>query len=351
MALFERVPVQEKINFARHLSLIVQSGVPLLEGLRILKKQTESKALAKILENTIADVNNGKFLADSLAKHKGVFGDFFISIIRVGESSGTLALNLTYLAQEMEKAKDLQGKVRSALVYPVVILVATLAIVSVLIFVVFPKVLPIFSTMKVALPLTTRILIAVTNFLFDYGWFVAFGVIALFIVFRLLLAKVPVFHMFFDRLMLFVPVVSNLVVAVGMANMTRVLGILLKGGVKIVDAVNVTSATFTNLVYRKALQNAAEELRKGSQIGTYMSSNPRLFPPLMASLVNIAENTGNLEENLAYLAEYYTKQADSTINNLTTILEPFLLLFMGLLVGFIALSIITPIYQITSTIH
>jgi type IV pilus assembly protein PilC len=351
MSIFERVPIQEKINFARHLALIVQSGVPILEGLRILRKQTESKTLAKIMDQTIADVNNGKFLADSLEKHKNVFGDFFVSIIRVGEASGTLAINLIYLASEMEKAKDLQGKVRSALIYPAVILVATLGIVSVLIFVVFPKVLPIFASLKVPLPITTRILIAVTNFLFAYGWITAGGVIAFIIIFRILVAKITALQMLLDRMVFFLPVVSNLTISVSMANMTRVLGILLKGGVKIVEAVTVTSTTLGNLVYKKELENAAEELRRGSQIGSYMAAHTRIFPPLMSSLVGIAENTGNLEENLVYLSDYYTKQADETVGNLTTILEPFLLLFMGLLVGFIALSIITPIYQITANIH
>lgn len=350
MALFEKVPFQEKINFARHLALIVQGGLPILEGLKILSKQTESRTLAKIINQVIGDVDNGQFLADSLQKHNKIFGDFFISIIRVGETSGTLALNLTYLAQEMEKSKDLKNKVRSALIYPVVILVATIAIVSILIFVVFPKVLPIFTSLKVPLPLTTRILIAVTNFLLADGWILAVAIAAAFILFRLLVSRVGTLRLFINRLIFFVPVASSLTASVSMANMARILGILLKSGVKIVEAVTITSATFNNLVYRRALEGAAEEIQRGEQLSSYLSAHPRIFPPLIASLIGIAENTGNLEENLGYLSDYYTKQTDVTVNNLATILEPFLLLFMGLLVGFIALSIITPIYQITSAI-
>lgn len=351
MRFFNRLPVQEKINFARHLAIVIKAGLPVLEGLRIIRKQTASKTLGKVIDQLIVDVNNGQFLADSLAKHRYLFGDFFISIIRVGETSGTLAANFLYLAEETEKAKDLRSKIRSALIYPVVILVATVGIVALLIFSVFPKVLPIFTSLRVKLPVTTRILIAVSQFLLAHGIETLLGLIALTVLFRVLFVRVAPFRLFFDRLLFFVPVVSDLIVSISMANFTRILGILLKSGIKIVEAVLVTSETFSNLAYRRAFIAAAEEVRRGEQFAHYLSSQKRIFPPLLAGLIEIGENTGNLEENLLYLSDYYVKRSETVVRNLTTILEPFLLLIMGLIVGFVALSIITPIYEVTSALR
>ena len=161
IVLFESLKIQDRINFSRHLSIVIKAGLPVYEGLKIIRKQTTSKSLLRIIDDLITDVNNGKFLADSLAKHRRVFGDFFVSIIRVGESSGTLSKNLIYLAEEMEKARDLKGKIKAALIYPIILLVVTLSIVSFLVIFVFPKLISVFASLSIELPATTRIMIFV----------------------------------------------------------------------------------------------------------------------------------------------------------------------------------------------
>ncbi len=348
--IFERLPLQDRINFAQHLAIIIKAGLPVFEGLKIIRRQTKSKTLLKIIDQIIIDVNNGLFLADSLAKFRNVFGDFFVNIIRVGEASGTLAPNLIYLAEEMAKSKDLRSKVHSAMVYPIVILVLTIGIVGLLIFSIFPKVLPIFTSMKAELPITTKILIAVSNFLLNYGGEFILGIVVLFIIFEIIFKKVPGFRFFLYRAYFLIPVLNNLIININIANFTRVLSILLRSGIKIVDALKITSQTLTNPVYKKALTEAADEVQRGEEFYHYLERR-RIFPPLAAGLIEIGENTGNLEENLIYLSEYYTKETETTVKNLATIIEPTLLLFMGVLVGFVALSIITPIYQVTSSIH
>ena len=341
-----RVPFQERINFARHLSIIIKAGLPVFEGLKIIRRQTTSKKLVKIIDQLIYDVNNGQFLADSLGKYRNIFGDFFISIVRVGETSGTLAGNLTYLAEEMEKSKDLQSKVRSALIYPIIILIATLGITGLLVFFIFPKVIPVFTSLKVDLPPTTRAMIGSFNFVTNYGWYLLAALILVPVGFRLMMF-VTKFKYAMHRTMLYLPVVSPLVVNVNMTSFTRVLGILLKSGIKIVEAVTITSETFNNLAYQQALFEAAAEVQKGSQFSSSLNKQTRLFPPLLSGMIEIGENTGNLEENLAYLSEYYEKEVSTSIGNLTSFLEPALILIMGLIVGFVALSIITPIYSLT----
>ncbi len=348
--LFDRISVQERINFARHLSLVVKAGLPVYQGLKIIEAQTESPVLKNVVKSLIEDVNNGKFLADGLQKYEHLFGPFFVNIVRVGESSGTLAKNLVYLADEMRRSKDLQTKVRSAMIYPMVILVATLAVAGFLTFYIFPKLIPVFSGMNVQLPITTRILLGVLAFVKVDGLYALAGIVVLVVLSRTLVKKVVAIRYFFDWILFYIPVVSNLTISVNMVNFARVLGLLLKSGVKIVEALEITGSTFGNLAYRRFVAASGEEIKKGGQLGLFIAKHRRLFPPLVSGMVQIGESTGNLEENLEYLAEYYDDEVDTKLHALTSLIEPLMLLVMGGLVGFVALSIITPIYSISAGI-
>lgn len=348
---FDRISVQERINFARHLSLVVKAGLPVFEGLKIIQEQTESTVLRKVVQSLITDVNNGKFLADSLQRYQGLFGDFFINIVRVGESSGTLAKNLLYLADELGRQKELESKVRSAMVYPLVILVATIGVAGFLTFYIFPKLIPVFSGLHVQLPITTVVLLTTLNFLQAYGVYLFLTLCAVFILGRIIIKRTPVIRYFFDSLLIYIPVISDLAVSVNMANFTRVLGLLLKSGVKIVESLDITRNTFNNLAYKQILLEASEETKKGGQLGVFLSTKKRFFPVLVSGMVRIGENTGNLEDNLEYLSGYFDEEIDLKLHSLTSLIEPLMLLMMGLLVGFVALSIITPIYSISQGIQ
>lgn len=344
---FERLNVQEKINFARHLSIVVKAGLPLIEGLKIIQSQTKSKTLNEILRGLIMDVDKGQSLADGLEAHKHIFGDFFINIIRVGETSGTLSQNLLYLADELKKAKELRSKIKSAMVYPMVILFATVAITAFLTFVVFPKIIPVFTGLNVELPATTQFLISVLEFSKANGIWVLIGAVVFVMIFRFSL-RMNAFRYIVHRSIFMIPVIGDLSVNINMTNFARILGLLLRSGIRIVEAVTITGSTFKNMVYKRNLINATEQIRKGEQLAEYLESKERFFPLLLSGMIRIGENTGNLEDNLFYLAEYYTEEVDNKIRSLTTLLEPVMLLFMGLLVGFVAISIILPIYSISS---
>ncbi len=344
---FEHLSLQDRINFARHLSLIIKAGLPLYEGLKIVQKQTESPVLKKVVDSLIIDVNNGKFLADGLAKYEYLFSGFFVNIVRVGEASGTLSKNLLYLADELKRSKELESKVRSAMIYPLVILVATIAMAGFLVFYVFPKLIPVFTGMNLQLPITTRIMLSVLSLLQHYGLYI-FGVLAVAIAGAwVALKNSKAVKYLADKSLLYMPVVSDLVVGVNMVNFTRVLALLMKSGIKIVEAITITSFTFNNEIYRQALTEAEDEIRKGGQLGAFLESRRHLFPPLVSGMVLIGENTGDLTGNLEYLAEYYDQEVDLKLHGLTALIEPFMLLLMGAMVGFIALSIITPIYSIS----
>lgn len=348
--LLQDVSLQDKINFARHLSIVISAGLPLLEGLKIIRRQTTSRSLGKIIEKVAVDVSNGQFLAASLAQFPAAFDDFFVNIVRVGEASGTLSANLSYLSDELRKSRELKNKIKAAVVYPTVVLVATVSIVGFLVFFVFPKVIPLFASLNVPLPTTTKVLISVAQFILTYWIWILVGFAVFVILARILLSLRDIKYAA-DRTLFFLPVVSRLIINVNMANLSRVLGILLKGGIKIVEAVTITAATFDNSVYRRALLEAAEEVKRGEPLARYLEERDNIFPLMLSGLVEIGENTGNLEDNLFYLSDYFQEEVDFALKNLTSLLEPALLLVMGLVVGFVAISIITPIYQITQGVH
>lgn len=343
--LFQSVSTDEKINFARHLSIIIKAGLPLIDGLRIIRRQAKG-TLAKVVDHLIDSVNGGHSLAQGLQKYKRIFENFFVSIIAVGEVSGTLAQNLLYLSQELKKIKDLKGKIKAAMIYPAILFVATVAICIFLTFFIFPKIVEAFAQLHVKLPVTTRALIALLGFFKAYGLYLGIGFVVLIIALRFIM-KINAVRYLLHRMMMYLPVISRLVRDMNVASSARILSILLKSGVKIVEAILIVGDTFDNLVYKKAFKDAAEEIRKGSTFAECLRRDEKIFPVIFSAMVEVGENTGNLEENLLYLSDYYTEEVDGSLKNLTAVLEPAMIMFLGLIVGFVALSIVTPIYSIT----
>ena len=346
---FLRVPLQEKILFTKNMALALRSGVSLVNSLKLMTNQAKSKSMQKILASLMDDANRGVFLSASLEKFRNVFGDLFINVIKVAETSGTLPENLLYLGDELHKKEMLRKKVKGALIYPVIILIATIIIAVTMIVFVFPKILPLFQSAHVQLPLTTRILIGVSNAFTNYRLWLLIGTIILIVGIKILM-KVPAVRFSYSTWLFYLPIMGGAVVNYNMATFTRTFALLLKSGVKITEALEITSVTVTNPVYRKELLKSADGVRQGEFLSKSIAEKPKHFPTLLVNMIEVGENTGNLTENLQYLAEYYENEVDDFVKNLSSILEPFLLLFMGGIVGFIALSFITPIYQVTRTI-
>ena len=344
-----RVGIDEQILFARHLSVMAKAGLPLIESLTLIRKETKSKSMAKILDQTIADVGNGQFLSDSLSKFQNIFGSLFINIIRIGESAGILSENLNYLADELRKKRELKSKVIGALIYPAVIFCATFGITGLLLVFIFPKILPVFSSLKIDLPVTTRALIWISNALTNYGPIMA-AVAAALIVALALLLKIKKIKYFALVLLLNIPIFGKIFRNVNLANFCRTLGLTLKSGIKVVEAITITANSLSNLVYQKIILDIAEEVRRGGAIAPYLVKNHRLFPIIVSQMVSVGETAGNLSETLLYLSDFYEGEVGEATKNLSTVLEPFLMVMMGVMVGFMALSIITPIYEVSQNV-
>jgi len=345
--MFVRFSVKEQTLFAKRLSFLIKAGVPILECLHLIRKQTKSKAKGRVYDAVIKDVSNGQYLSTSLGKFTRLFGEFAVNIIRVGESSGILSQNLAYLADELSKKHALQRKVVGTLVYPVFITIATLGVTGILTVFIFPKLMPIFASLHVELPLTTRILIATSEFL-RYGWFyLLLGIIFVVVLWFVLRAKLKEVRYFGDMLLLYLPFAGRIARAYNLTNFARTLGLLLKSGVHLTEAMHIVAETTRNQVYRRAALRMVDSITKGQRVSEQLAKEQRLYPDILTHMVAIGETTGNLAATCVYLGELYETEVDELTKTLSSSIEPVLMIVMGLLVGTIAVSVITPIYAIT----
>ncbi len=351
MVFFVRFPIKEQVHFAKRLSFLIGAGVPILESMQMLHDQTKSSGKKHIYNNIIKDITAGMFLSSSLAKFERFFGGFAVNIIKIGETGGVLTQNLNYLAEELQKKEELRKKVFGALVYPIFITIATLLLSGMLTVFIFPKVMPIFQSLNVDLPLTTVILLAISNFLSDWGLHLIGGIIIFIIALRLLSRFSPKFRYFMHWLSLHLPLFGRLLKYYYMTNFCRTLGLLLKSGINVVEAVTITGDTMSNLVYKRECQQMVAIVTRGERISAYIENRQQYFPDFTAHLIAVGETTGSLSDTLMYLSNMYETEVSDMTKNLSNSIEPILMIFMGLIVGFVAVSVITPIYEVTQHLN
>ncbi len=343
--------IKKQTFFAKRLSFLIKAGVPMMESIHVIKQQTKSKSEIQIFNKVIADIANGQTLATSLAKFKGVFGNFAINIIKAGESSGMLTVNLNYLADELKKKEVLRKKIMGALLYPIVVTVATFGITGFLAVYIFPKILPIFQGLNAKLPASTRAIIWLTNTFSKDGIWI-FLTIALVVTAIIVSIKyVLKLRFIFDGIILRLPLFGKIAKSYNLTNSTRTLGLLLKSGISVNEAIHITADTTENVQYKKAFGDISRHIMKGRNISEILDQSPALFPPMLGHMVAIGEKSGNLSNTLIYLSEFYENEFDDLTKNLSSAIEPVLMVIMGLMVGFIAISVITPIYEITNNLH
>lgn len=348
--LFLSFSTKERVLFAKRLSFLMKAGVSVIESITIVRNQTKSKRKQKIFDTVAADVAAGQFLSKSLARYKSQFGVFTINMIRVGENAGVLSENLAYLAEELGKKQALERKVKGALVYPTFITVATIGVTSMLVVFIFPKIMPIFVSLNVALPWTTKALLALSQYLSVWGIWTAAGLILFGILFEAARRTYHPLHYGIDWLLIHLPVTGHISKSFNCANFCRTLGLNLRSGVSLSEAMQVTAEITKNLVYKRAYENFTSHILKGEKISTAIHAYKTVFPDMLPHLILIGETTGTLSSTLSYLSDLYEAEVDEATKNLSNSIEPILLIIMGLLVGVIAISVIAPIYEVTKYI-
>lgn len=342
------VSLVQKEILARHLSTMLKAGLTISEALEIAKDSTTGK-LKKILSQVIRSVESGRPLSDSLKDHDRVFSGLFVNAVYAGEESGTLEGNLENVSKQLEKERGLISKVKGAMVYPIMILIAAFILGMIISFVILPKIMPLFEGLKTELPLTTRMLIGFSRFAESYG-FVLFIAIVLFIIFIVWTVRQkwsrPVTHL----LLLKIPIIKKVVENTNLARFSRTLATLIKSGINIDEAIHITCEAMSNYYYKKALDTISKRISKGTELSQNFSQFEHLFPVLLIKMIKVGEKSGKIEEVLFYLADFYEAEVDTSVKSLSVAIEPILLIGIGLVVGFLALSIITPIYKITGGI-
>ncbi|MDO8520650.1 MAG: type II secretion system F family protein [bacterium] len=345
-----KLSTREQTLFAKRLAFLTKAGVPILESLMILKDQASSAGIARVYEKIIHDISNGQYLYKSLRRLKGSFGDFAVNIIEVGEHSGILSQNLIYLADELKKKEELRRKILGAMVYPIFITIATLGVTALLTAYIFPKIMPIFTSLHAKLPFTTRALIVMSEFLREWGVLSVIVLIICGIIFLTLHRRIPPIRMWNDRMLLHIPLAGGMAKTYNIVTFSRTVGILLRSGILLSDSLRITGDTMRNRVYRRECYRLAEKVEKGEPISRYLLKRRTLFPPMLSHMIAIGEKTGRLSDVMTYLSELYEGELDDLTKNLSVSIEPILMLVMGLIVGFVAISVITPIYDITQNL-
>lgn len=342
-----KVGTLDRVMFAKHLSVMIKAGMAIDDAIEVLSSSTVG-VFKKRLKSILIEVRKGKSLSDSLREFSRDFDNLFVNMIAVGETSGNLAKNLELLAVQQRKNYELRSKIKAASIYPSVIFVAIIGLVVVMSVFVLPKITDFFNTLQMELPLPTRILLHTSSFFTDYWWAVVIGMFLLMVLLRILLRIKPsrfVLH----QLLLKTPVFGNISRNINLAIFCRTLGSLLDSGITIDQALHISSETLTNDVYKKEITVIYHKVLKGNAVAASMTDK-ELFPPIVSRMTKVGETSGNFEEVLAYLADFYEAEVDNATKNLSTILEPALLIMIGLVVGFVAISIIGPIYDLTSKV-
>lgn len=339
----------EKVLFARYLQVMLRSGLSLVRSLAILAQQTENPRLKHIIQDLHSRVEKGSPFYEALEKHPRVFSNLFLSIIKTGEVSGKLDNVLDDLSNQMKKDRDLVRKVISAMIYPAIVLVAMFGIGFAMMVFILPQITDIFEDFEVDLPLPTRILIRVGDIIENYGLWVILGmIIVVFLLLRFIRSKTgrKILHPFYLRAPLFGKIVRKF----NIARFLRNLGALLSSGLPILEALDIVSDGLGNKEYKKSVKASIDDVRQGNSLGITLGKTPRLFPPIVTQVIQVGEETGTLDTILTRLADFYEEDVDQAMQNLSTIVEPLLMLIMGGLVGAVAISLILPIYTLTSTL-
>lgn len=348
--MFNRATDLDKLLFTKYLSEMLKSGIPVDEAISTAKDQSKNAYFKKMLATVEDSVRNGQSLHKSLAKFPDAFGPLYTSLVKVGEESGNLEENLGYLATQIKKAYEFRKKVQGAMLYPGIILATTVIAGGGLAIFVLPQLVDLFKSLNTNLPLSTKILLYVAQLMKDYGILILGGVIALFILVPIILQTSfvkPKWH----RLLLALPGLGVLLQNIQLTNLTRNLGLMLKSGITLVPALKTEYEATENLVYKGYLKRLIAAAETGKGLSEEMRMHRFMFmPAILTKMVGIGEKTGKLDETLLYLGDFFEEEVDETTKNLSTIIEPVLLLVIGFGVGFIALAIISPIYELTGSI-
>lgn len=346
---FGRVSTQEKIVFARNLAAMLEAGLSVTRVLSVMEKQTKSKTLKSVFRDLGESISQGKSLSDSLKDKSNIFSPLFISMVRSGEESGSLSKSLRMVSLQMEKSYLLTKKIKGAMMYPAVVLSIMVVIGVLMLVYMVPSLTETFKGLGIDLPLSTRVVIAMSDFLRE-SYFLVLGAIAALIAALILVRRSVTGKKFIDLFFIKAPIVGGIVKEINAARTARTLSSLLSSGVDIFVALGVTKEVIQNSFFREVLNRAEKSVEKGDPISSVFIANDNLYPVFLGEMVSVGEETGKMSEMLLSVAIFYEDEVDQKTKDMSTLIEPFLMILMGVVVGFFALSMLAPTYSLVDAL-
>lgn len=348
LEIFQKIPMKNIVVFSRQLSILISSSIPLVQSLKILLRQTFHKRFKVIVAEIVSDVEGGMKFSSALAKHPLAFDDFFVNIVKSGETSGKLDEVLLYMADQMEKDYDLISRIRGAMIYPLFIVGGLFVVGLLMMIFVIPKITDLLKESKAALPLSTQMLIWVSSFLRNFWWLLILLAIGAFFLLRSLL-KTKNGKYAWDSIKLRMPVFGSLFQKIAIVRFARSLYTLISGGVTLPKGFKIVSDVVGNAVYKDLILETVKEVESGNPIASVFEKSPSV-PIMVSQMLNVGEKTGRLDMILDKIAGFYSREIDNLLRNLVTLIEPIVMVVLGVGVGLMIAAIILPMYNLASAV-
>lgn len=345
---FNKVTQKDLTIFSRQFATMIDAGLSLTKCLAILAEQTESKPLKKVIAEVLQDVERGKSLSDSMAKHESVFPSIFTNMVRAGEAGGVLDQVLLRVAEHFEKEATIKSKIKSAMAYPVAMFAFSMLITFVLITFIVPLFVKMFQDMGGSLPLPTKILLGASSFMRN-GWFIAIPSIVGIRYLVKFYGKTTVGRFKMDGIKLRLPVFGGLIKKMAISKFSRTLGTLMSSGVPILHSLDIVAVTAGNAVVADAVKKARTSIKEGETIAKPLSGS-KVFPPMVVQMISVGEETGALDSMLSKIADFYDQEVSSMVDALTSIIEPLMIVVMGIIIGGIIISLYMPMFQVITLV-
>lgn len=342
-----RISYTDLVVATRQLATMIESGLVLTEALDILVDQQANPRFKKVLSEVSRDIKSGLDLASAFRKHPDVFPSIYSSLIKAGEKAGNLDIVLTQMALSMEKEREFRSKLRGAMIYPAIIMIMMLAVMLIMIFFVVPRLTSLYTQSNLDLPLPTKILIAISNFMISFWWIVVLIIVAVTFLFKRWV-KTEKGKTAFDQILLKVPVISRVIRGAALVSFTRTFGLLTTAGIPLLDALTIVADVIGNNVYKKAIKDTFDGVEKGLTLSAQLEV-VNIFPKIVPQMFRVGEETGKIDQVSFKMADYFESESDQLVKNLTVLIEPIVLVVLGVGVAFLVLSIILPIYKLTTS--
>jgi type IV pilus assembly protein PilC len=348
----KRVPIHEVIVFTKKLETMVRAGLPILETITMIERQTEHQGLKWIIGDIHKSVESGTSLSDSFAKHGQVFNNVYINLLRAGESSGKVDLFLQKLVVGMEKDERMRSSIKGAMTYPIILFIVAMAVIALMMIFVVPVFQDMFAGSAGGLPATTQIVVDISEFIRDpvRGGLFSVSVVGIFMISSILIKKNYRIRRSWHRILLKLPLIGNLIRKSSLAKIAMIQGNLTAAGVPVLEALDISATSNNNVVIQEAMNEVKRGVFSGDPLSKLFEKNPAIFPATFTAMVSVGERTGNMEEMFESISLYFEEEVDDAITKLTSMLEPIMIVFMGITIGFILVAMYTPMFQMGETL-